>query len=586
MQACQTGSNCCRSAPSTSTAARCSRRWQPQPRYRSRRAVASDGGGAGSEAAADAPGCVLGIDLGTTNSAAAFMEGGEPVIVPNQEGALTTPSVVAFAADGGVLVGVAAKRQAALNPRSTFHSVKRLIGKEYEEVEREAQRLAYTVAADEDGFVVLECPSLAESSSRTSSSSSSRDEGGGGDGGSGDGGGGEQDEEGTTAAGSHPGRLYPEEVSGHVLTKLITAAEAFTGQPVSKAVISVPAYFTDAQREATVTAGRVAGLETVRIIREPVAAALAYGMDATEDETVLVFDLGGGTFDVSLLEVGGGVIEVLSTGGDASLGGDDWDAAIVQWLVDTHLKPARVDCKDPRLMANLRGVAEAAKIKLSSEERVVIRMPVGGGIEAVLTRPMFEKMTKGLFRKARLPLDQACWQAGVDLGTIVREFDDAVKTVKKGGSSPKGSGKRQSKRGEAATALAASGVQIRPKRRQPVSRVLLVGGATRMPAIHRFVRNMTGLDAEEALVDPDLAVAAGAAVQAGIFEGQVSELMVMDVWQATLMRAFAEQLQREEAAEAAAGEGAEEAGVGGRSSGEEEGWVEEEADEANVEQQA
>jgi molecular chaperone DnaK len=232
-----------------------------------------------------------------------FMEGGEPVIVPNQEGALTTPSVVAFAADGSVLVGVAAKRQAALNPRSTFHSVKRLIGKEYEEVEREAQRLAYTVAADEDGFVVLECPSLAESSSRTSSSSSSRDEGGGGDGGSGDGGGGEQDEEGTTAAGSHPGRLYPEEVSGHVLTKLITAAEAFTGQPVSKAVISVPAYFTDAQREATVTAGRVAGLETVRIIREPVAAALAYGMDATEDETVLVFDLGGGTFDVSLLEV-------------------------------------------------------------------------------------------------------------------------------------------------------------------------------------------------------------------------------------------------------------------------------------------
>lgn len=443
---------------------------------------------------------MLGIDLGTTNSAAALLEGGEPVPIPNQEGALTTPSVVAFGADGSVLVGAAAKRQAALNPKNTFHSVKRLIGKEYEDVEQDVRQLAYGVGADEDGFVVLECPNLADSSSTAAAAS---DDGGG--------------------AG---GRLYPEEVSGYVLAKLVAAAEEFSGRPVSKAVISVPAYFTDAQREATVTAGRIAGLDTVRIIREPVAAALAYGLDAQEDQTVLVFDLGGGTFDVSLLEVGGGVIEVLSTGGDASLGGDDWDAAIMQWLVDSHLKPARVDVRDPRLVANLRAVAEAAKIKLSSEERVVVRMPVGGGIEAVLTRQMFESLTIDLFRRARLPLDQACWQAGVDLGTVVKEYEDAVKSVKKGGTKG-GAGRRQSKRGEAAVELAASGVQIRPKRRMAVGKVLLVGGATRMPIIRQGLEVLTGLKPRSD-VDPEQAVALGAAIQAAVLLGLSSGLEVMD----------------------------------------------------------
>ncbi|PSC71655.1 molecular chaperone [Micractinium conductrix] len=512
-------------------AARCCR---PQRRRATGRPAAAAADGGAPIAEEEELGCVLGIDLGTTNSCAALMEGGDPVVVPNQEGAPTTPSVVAFAADGSVLVGAPARRQAAINPANTFFSVKRLIGKSYVEVEQDAGQLSYAVAADDDGFVVLECPQLAAAAADGASA----------------GDGGEEEE------GAGPGRLYPEEISAYVLANLIDAAQKFTGRPVTKAVVSVPAYFNDEQREATITAGRIAGLEKIRIIREPVAAALAYGLDALQDQTVLVFDLGGGTFDVSLLEVGGGVIEVLSTGGDASLGGDDWDKVIMQWLIKEHLRPARVDCRDPRLLANLRGVAEAAKIKLSSEDKVVIRMPVGGGIEAVLTQKMFESMTKDLFRRARLPLDQACWQAGVDLGTAVKEYDDAVRSVKKGGSK-----RGATKQGQAAAELAASGVQIRPKRRLPVGEVLLVGGATRMPAIRRFVRNMTGLEAAEFVVDPDQAVALGAAVQAGIYEGQVSDLMVMDVWQASLMRAFAKlQAQREEEEElglAAGGDAAE-----------------------------
>ncbi|KAL4443054.1 hypothetical protein ABPG77_008545 [Micractinium sp. CCAP 211/92] len=514
----------------------------PPRRAGQRLQTAAAAAAAAGDDSVETPGPVLGIDLGTTNSCAALVEGGEPIVVPNQEGALTTPSVVAFAASGDVLVGAAAKRQAAVNPKNTFYSVKRIIGKQYEDVEQDVGQLSYRVADDGYGSVVLECPQLA------AAAAAARDGGEGSD--AGDDTSGEDDWQ-------AQGHLYPEEVSGHVLRKLLAAAEDFAGRPIRKAVISVPAYFTDEQREATIMAGSIAGLEKIRIIREPVAAALAYGLDAQEDQTVLVFDLGGGTFDVSLLEVGGGVIEVLSTGGDAHLGGDDWDAAIMQWLIEEHLKPARIDCRDPRLLANLRGVAEAAKIKLSSEDRVVIRMPVGGGIEAVLTRQMFESMTKHLFRKARLPLDQACWQAGVDLGTAVKEYEDAVRAVKKGAASKAG-GKRGAARaakGQAAKELAQGGVQIRPKRRMPVSEVLLVGGATRMPAIRRFVRNMTGLDPAEFVVDPDLAVALGAAVQAGIYEGQVSDLMVMDVWQASLMRAFAQlQLAQEQGSQADAAE--------------------------------
>lgn len=445
--------------------------------------------------------------------------------MPNQGGKPTTPSVIAFLKDKeSVLVGVEAKRQAALNPKNTFYSVKRFIGKQISQVEDDAERVAFTVerdAPEDTEDVVLRC----EHTER--------------------------------------GMLYPEEVSSYVVASLVRDAEEFIGRPVTKAVISVPAYFDDAQKEATITAGMLAGLETVRLLREPVAAALAYGLNAQEDQTVLAFDLGGGTFDVSLLEVGGGVIEVLSTGGDAHLGGDDWDNAIVEWLVESHLKPARVDCTDPRIVSNLKAVAEAAKIKLSTEEKVVIRMPVGKGIEAVLTRQMFEGMTADLFRRARLPLDQACWQAGVDLGAVVKEWEDAVRSVKKGGKGGRGQGTMDA----AATAdLAASGVQIRPKRRLPVTEVLLVGGATRMPGVKRFVKNMTGLEPRETSVDPDLAVALGAAVQAGIFEGQVSDLMIMDVWQASLMRAYARQLEAEQAQER--GEW--------RQKGDEDGWDDDE----------
>jgi molecular chaperone DnaK len=447
------------------------------------------------------------------------------VVIPNQEGSLTTPSVVAFAADGSVLVGAAARRQAAADPANTFYSVKRFIGRDFKDAGEDVGRVAYKVGADEDGGVVLRC---------------ARAEG---------------------------GSLYPEEVSAHVVAKLVAAAEAHTGRPVAKAVISVPAYFNDDQRAATETAGRLAGLGTVRIIREPVAAALAYGLSADQDQTVLVFDLGGGTFDVSLLEVGGGVVEVLSTGGDPHLGGDDWDAAIAEWLVASYLEPARVDCTDPKVVASLKSVAEAAKIGLSRRERVVVRMPAGGGVEAALTRQAFEGLTAGLFRRARLPLDQACWQAGVDLGTAVRDHDDAVRAARRGG-----------KASRAAAEAATGGVQLRPRRRLPVSEVLLVGGATRMPAVRRFVKNMTGITPREASVDPDLAVALGAAVQAGVYQGSVGDLMVMDVWQASLMRAFAKQVQAERAAAAAAG--GEEPGPGEEAEwegeGEEEGEEEEE----------
>lgn len=439
-----------------------------------------------------------------------LIEGGEPVVIPNQEGSLTTPSVVAFQRQGKedqVLVGAMAKRQAAMNPSETFYSIKRFIGKAMDDCKDDAERVAFSVCSDPEG--------LGQAVMKSSH--------------------------------SDVGFLYPEEISSYVLAKLIAAAEDFTGRPVEKAVISIPAYFNDEQREATITAGRIAGLSVVKTIREPVAAALAYGISTEEDKTVLVFDLGGGTFDVSMLEVGGGVIEVLSTGGDPHLGGDDWDAAIMDWLIDSELKPRRIDYTNPTITTNLRAIAEAAKIKLSTEEKVIIRMPVGGGIETILTRQKLESLTVDLFRQARLPLDQAAWQAGVDLGTAVRARDDAVRKGRsrareKNRPNGKMARSNRSRRRERDSIQ----VEIRPKRRMPISEVLLVGGATRMPAIHRFVENMTGLSLRQTTIDPDLAVAMGAAVQAGIYEGQLSDLMVMDVWQATLMRAYAQQLALEE----------------------------------------
>ena len=423
------------------------------------------------------------------------IENGKPVIVPNEYGDLTTPSVVSLDSEE-VYVGVTAKRRACVAPLDTYYSVKRLIGQQEEDVEEDISNMAFNAGKDEDGNVVLK------------SSVNEED-------------------------------VYPEEISAIVLSKLLEDAARFNGgREVKKAVISIPAYFNDQQKEATIAAGTIAGLEKIKLIREPIAAALAYGIDVEQDQTVLVFDLGGGTFDVSLLEVGGGVIEVLSTGGDPHLGGDDWDLEIIDWLYKEYLRPAGItNIRDnPQLMSNLKTVAEAAKLQLTSHDSAIIRMPIGGGIEATLTRQKFESLTSELFRRARLPLDQACWQAGVDLGTAIKEWEISQKELRK-----REGGKRRSKK-----SFKDEGVQIRPKKRQPVSEVLLVGGATRMPAVHKFVENMTGIRPKQANVDPDLAVALGAAVQAGIYEGNVSDVMVMDIWQASLMRAYATQLEKQQ----------------------------------------
>ncbi|MEW5299539.1 MAG: hypothetical protein WDW36_002546 [Sanguina aurantia] len=380
--------------------------------------------------------------------------------------------------------------QAVLHPDATYYSVKRLIGRPFIDpaVQEELPRVAYQVVCDEEGQVAMGCRNVA------------------------------------------PGKLYPEEVSAQVLSQLLADARGYTRATITKAVISVPAYFNEQQRDATVTAGRIAGLETVRIIREPVAAALAYGLDVREDQTVLVFDLGGGTFDVSILEVGNGTVEVLSTGGDAHLGGDDWDAAIVDFLVSTHLGPAGIDCTSPMLRANLKALAEGAKMTLSMHESVVLRMPVGGPkggpLEVPFTRDQFEKLTEHLWRRCRQPLDQACWQAGVDLGQAVGQLEAKKETLRS--------------RGVPTWKLDTLQPQIRPKRRDALTKILLVGGATRMPAVRRLILNMTGIEPMQGAIDPDEAVALGAAVQAAILQGDISNVMVMDQWQASLMRALAQ----------------------------------------------
>ncbi|GFR43025.1 hypothetical protein Agub_g4026, partial [Astrephomene gubernaculifera] len=313
------------------------------------------------------------------------------------------------------------------------------------------------------------------------------------------------------------------------------AAAAPVRPRVDKAVIAVPAYFNDQQREATVAAGKLAGLSTVRLLREPVAAALSYGLDLRTDATVLVFDLGGGTYDVSLLEVGGGTVEVLATGGDAHLGGDDWDAVIADWLAEHYLRPAGHDPgSDPRLRANLRALAQAAKHALSESEEVALRMPVGGPggspLTARLTRAQLDLLSEGLWRRCRLPLDQACWRAGVDLDVVVGGHAALQQQLRS--------------RGVPGWKVEAMQPQIRPLRRPPLSAVLLVGGATRLPSLDTFLANMTGIAPSRGRVDPDEAVALGAAVQAGILQGEISDLMVMEQWQASLMRALAKlQLQ-------------------------------------------
>jgi len=406
----------------------------------------------------------VGVDLGTTNSAVATFEGGRAVLIPNSEGKNTTPSVVAFTEDGKTLVGTAAKRQSILNPKATFYSVKRFIGRKYAEVDAERAAVSFDVASDASGDAVFNCPRVQ----------------------------------------TEP--IYPQEISAILLDTLFADAEAYLGGAVEKAVITVPAYFTEEQRVATEEAGKLArpGL-VVRTMREPIAAALAYGLDKEEDELILVFDLGGGTFDISMLEVGGGIVEVRSTSGDARLGGDDFDTALVNCLAEMFdkangLGERRSIRKSAIALQRLREAAEAAKIRLSSSSKVTLSLPFfyksaegPQDFKATITRNMFDKICVEDYRRIRAPVDEAMALAGIDLADI--RADDLA---------------NQKKRGKRAAGRTKSKAALTEK--IGIGKVVMVGGSTRIPAIQRFVRNVTGIEPQFP-VNPDEAVALGAATQ-------------------------------------------------------------------------
>ena len=385
---------------------------------------------------------ILGIDLGTTNSAMAVMEGSEPEILVNAEGDRTTPSVEGFRKDGERVVGKAAKNQAVTNPENTVSSVKRFIGRSFDETPEEQKTVSYKVQKGKDGRAVIDID----------------------------------------------GKDYtPEEISAMVLQKLKTDAEKQVGQPITQAVITVPAYFNDAQRQATKDAGKIAGLEVLRIINEPTAAALAYGLDKVDhDEKILVFDLGGGTFDVSVLELGDGVFEVASTAGDNHLGGDDWDQRIIDWMADKFQAENGIDLrKDPMALQRLKEAAEKAKMELSSTTQTNINLPFitadASGpkhLDLTLTRAEFERITKDLLDRCKKPVEQALKDAGLKMG----EVDE----------------------------------------------VILVGGSTRMPAVQELVKTLTG-KAPNMSVNPDEVVAMGAAVQGGVLAGDVQGILLLDV---------------------------------------------------------
>jgi molecular chaperone DnaK len=385
---------------------------------------------------------VIGIDLGTTNSCAAVIEGGRPVVIPNAEGQRVTPSVVAYTKSGERLVGQIARRQAVINPENTFYSVKRFIGRKYEEITHEATEVSYKTLRDRNGNVKLDC----------------------------------------VAAGK---QFAPEEVSAQVLRKLVDDASKYLGKKVTQAVITVPAYFNDSQRQATKDAGKIAGLEVLRIINEPTAAALAYGLDKKENETILVFDLGGGTFDVSILEVGDGVFEVKSTSGDTHLGGDDFDKKIVDWLAVEFQHNQGVDLRqDKQALQRLTEAAEKAKIELSSATQTNINLPfitaTPAGpqhLDMTLTRAQFEEMTADLLDRCRHPVQQALQDA-----KLSNKLDEVV----------------------------------------------LVGGSTRIPAVQELVRRIIGQDPCQG-VNPDEVVAVGAAIQAGVLAGEVKDILLLDV---------------------------------------------------------
>lgn len=388
-------------------------------------------------------GKVVGIDLGTTNSVVAVMEGGKPTVIPNAEGFRTTPSVIAYTKNGDRLVGQIAKRQAVINPDNTFYSVKRFIGRKSEEVSEELKQVSYIVKTDAQGNIKLECPALKKD-------------------------------------------FAAEEMSAEVLRKLVDDASKYLGEQIKKAVITVPAYFNDSQRQATKDAGKIAGLEVLRIINEPTAASLAYGLEKKNNETILVFDLGGGTFDVSVLEVGDGVFEVLSTSGDTHLGGDDFDDKLVQWLLAEFKSESGIDLKtDRQALQRLTEAAEKAKVELSNLTQTEINLPfitaTSTGpkhLERVLTRGKFEDLCSSLISRAKTPVESALKDAKLDSSKI--------------------------------------------------DEVVLVGGSTRIPAVKELVKKILGKEPNQT-VNPDEVVAVGAAVQAGVLAGEVKDILLLDV---------------------------------------------------------
>jgi molecular chaperone DnaK len=384
---------------------------------------------------------IIGIDLGTTNSVVAVMEGGDPVVIPNAEGGRTTPSVVAFTKDGERLVGQVAKRQAVTNPKQTIFSIKRFMGRRINEVTEESRRVPYKVETGTSGLAAVEIA----------------------------------------------GKKYtPPEISAMILQKMKQTAEDYLGQKVEKAVITVPAYFNDAQRQATKDAGKIAGLDVVRIINEPTAAALAYGLDKKKEEKIAVFDLGGGTYDISVLELAEGVFEVKSTNGDTHLGGDDFDQRLIDWLVAEFKRDQGIDLsKDAMALQRLKEAAEKAKMELSSTQQTDINLPFITAdqsgpkhLNITLTRAKFEQLVDDLFQRTIAPMQQALKDAGLD-----------------------------------------------PK---SIDEVILVGGSTRIPKIQEIVKDFFGKEPNKS-VNPDEVVAIGAAIQGGVLGGEVKDVLLLDV---------------------------------------------------------
>lgn len=388
-------------------------------------------------------GRVVGIDLGTTNSVVAVMEGGKPIVIANVEGSRTTPSVVGFSKDGELLVGQMARRQTVLNPSNTFYAIKRFMGRKYNELSLDSKRVPYTIRRDDGNNIKIKCPKL--------------------------------DKE-----------FAPEELSAMILRKLAEEASHYLGEPVTGAVITVPAYFNDSQRQATRDAGRIAGLEVKRILNEPTAASLAYGLNKKENKTILVYDLGGGTFDVSLLEVGDGVFEVKSTSGDTQLGGNDFDKRIVDWLAEQFQEQEGMDLRrDRQSLQRLTEAAEKAKIELSGVSVTEINLPFITAtedgpkhLETRLTRPQFEELAADLIDRLRSPVKRVLGDAGMGSDQI--------------------------------------------------DEVVLVGGSTRIPMVQQLVRKLIDREPNQN-VNPDEVVAVGAAIQAGILAGEIKDILLLDV---------------------------------------------------------